>query len=158
MRSPGILPARTFAAPCVPLRSRDLRAVLLLSAATVAAVSAWAAEPAVAGAGGAKSPELGCEQLPYAGAALESALQEDVRGGRVCRYRIHADPPVFTFRLLADPARNVIERIEVRRGEDSAPFQTFRADMDEPAPRGEELFSATDINSDGYLDVRLLAW
>lgn len=157
-RSPSILPARAFAAPCALLRSRDLRAVLLLSAAIAAALVARAGAPASGDADAAKVRQVGCEQLPYAGAALESASHEDVRGGRVCRYRIHADLPVFTFRLLADPARNVIERIEVRRGEDAAPFQTLRADMDDPAPRGGELFTATDINSDGYLDVRLLAW
>ena len=87
-----------------------------------------------------------------------SEVVEDVRGGTAFQFRIHPSSLIYAFHLIGDPASNTIVRIEVSRQNDPAIIQTLEAGMGEQPYRGADYFQVEDINFDGYLDIKLLAW
>ena len=87
-----------------------------------------------------------------------SEVVEDVREGGAFTFRIHPRSPIYTLHLIGNPASNTIVRIEVFRQNDPTLIQTLEAGMGEPPYRGADYFQAEDINFDGYLDIKLLAW
>ena len=77
------------------------------------------------------------------------------------RHRIHPSLPEFTFTVLGDrPAASSatlrVQRIEIRRGSASEPFQVIEGlDTETPLPAGEPALFLLDMNFDGYADMRI---
>ncbi len=117
----------------------------------------------------------GCKIQPYKGNiksdyALDNTIVTDVRGGAICRFLINPGLPAYTFRLIGDPKHDVISKIEISQGNShivqiidlstiTDPLSMLSLkDSQEPPYRDAEFFTAKDINSDGYKDIRLLSW
>ena len=105
----------------------------------------------------------GCTLSPYplTGGYTPSDFVLDVRGGLVCRFTIHPQLPPYIFYLIGNPARNIIDRIEVVSSRENATRQTLAVGADilpESPPRGAPFFSVRDVNFDGYADMQMIVW
>ncbi len=88
-----------------------------------------------------------------------SKFNEDVRNGATFKFKIHKSLPAYTFHLVGNRESNLIDSIEVSKGNDTAIIQVLKDfEMDEPPFRGAKYFQAEDINFDGYRDLKLLSW
>ncbi len=106
-------------------------------------------------------PMENCGITPYKGSAhnVDVSIETDIRGGVQCQFSINMDLPEYSFRLISDPQKNIITKIEVVRGDESTPNQTLIVpESMEPPYRDAGFFAAEDVNSDGYKDIKLLMW
>jgi len=72
-----------------------------------------------------------------------------------CTLRAGERPVVA--RLIFDSAAGTVARIELRRGDEAAPFQLLAESQEERAPDGVFPFVARDLDADGWLDFTLLS-
>lgn len=99
----------------------------------------------------------GCSITPYNQRIIESAdVVTDVRGGAICHFNIHDGLPIYNFHLVGNPEYNMIDRIEITKGNESAFSQTLEAGDSEPPYRDAKFFVAEDINFDGYKDIKFM--
>jgi hypothetical protein len=74
---------------------------------------------------------------------------------------LHPTLPEFVFRLVGKYVEYVeVKTIEIRRGNESQPFQTLNVSDAEP-PIYDDMsvvFIVEDVNFDGYRDIRLIAF
>ena len=85
-----------------------------------------------------------------------STVVQNVRAGRNYTCVLHAGGDPVRVALIPDSAANIISRIELRRGDEATAFQTLTEGQTESPYRGAEVFSARDLDGDGYLDLLLL--
>ncbi|HXZ42081.1 MAG TPA: hypothetical protein VEG68_15155 [Terriglobales bacterium] len=94
-------------------------------------------------------------------------ITEDLSHGATFTFKIAANLPEFTFKVLPEPyprdeygnPHTTVREVQVFRGDSKQPTQSLEdcelSDMEAPR-RGSEWFRAVDMNFDGYKDIYML--
>lgn len=132
------------------MKTRDR---LVWGAALTLALGAWLSPAAKAEPAGDETFEgsFSCPTLP----------QNADAGSLVCRSEINPGLPPLALTLVwhVDAARRapVLDRIDIRRADETEPFQTVSDTGAQLAPGIENAgFEMRDLNFDGFLDIRVL--
>lgn len=80
----------------------------------------------------------------------------DVRGGMVCNFMINSDLPTYTFELLPNIKQNILERLIIKEYTSDKAIQSMRIEMDSEPPAGLDIVATTDLNFDGYQDLKIV--
>ncbi len=132
---------------------------LLRGAALALALGAWLSPAARAEPAGDETP-IGDETFEGSFSCLALSPNADA-GSAVCRSEINPGLPPLALALVwhADAAsrEHVLDRIDIRRADETEPFQTI-SDVDARlVPDIENAgFEMLDLNFDGFLDIRVM--
>lgn len=89
---------------------------------------------------------------------IDTHIVRDVRGGDSFTAALQPGSTPYTFKLIADPETNTIQKIKVYLpGQDEAE-QILDAEQTESPYRNSTYFKTVDVNFDGYQDIGLLNW
>jgi hypothetical protein len=73
-----------------------------------------------------------------------------------CHFKIHEELPEYIFQIIGEVGKNQIERVDILHDKETKPILTFSGF--DTYPLEERFFEGQDINFDGYLDIRTVAW
>lgn len=98
-----------------------------------------------------------CVSLPHTYTNEVNHLYQDVRGGLICRYKIHPTLDDFIFELVATSNINRIDLINIYELNQPTIIQTDRTKMQSEPPLNLPLLKIEDINYDGYGDLAIFS-